>query len=254
MNFKDKVVIVTGGSSGIGAATAIKFAEEGAKVVIVGRNEKKLQNVSAQCEKAGSKPLVIVADVTNDEQVKRIINDTLKRYGKLDVLVNNAGAAAQTSILAPEALQVFDRLNAVDLRSVVYLTNLAAPHLIESKGNVINISSTAALSVSTLIGFAYHTVKAGLDHFTRCVALELASKGVRVNVINPGPVKTDIIETFVKDENVQQQMWEMMKEATPLKKISESEEIGDLVLFLASDKARSITGATFVVDNGILLK
>lgn len=255
MSFKGKVVLVTGGSSGIGAAAAVRFAEEGAKVSMVGRNTKKLQNVSAQCEKAGSKPLVIVADVTKDEDAKRIISDTVKHYGRLDVLVNNAGTCIPCSILAPNAMQTFDNLMALNLRAPIYLTNLAVPYIVESKGNIINISSIAGLrSYAESIGFAYCTSKAGLDHFTRCVALELAPKGVRVNSINPGPVRTDIAKIFVKDESKEQELWEMAAQKTPLKRVSESEEIGDLILFLASDKAKSVTGSVYVIDNGRLLE
>ncbi|XP_026328417.1 uncharacterized protein LOC113236520 [Hyposmocoma kahamanoa] len=254
MSFKDKVVIVTGASSGIGAATAIKFIEEGAKVIIVGRNEKKLKNVSLQCEKAGRKPLVVIAELAIDDDVKRIMTDTLKVYGKLDILVNNAGMPVQSSILAPDTIKAFDKINAVNLRSIILLTNLAAPHIVETKGNIINISSVGSTSVSTPLGFAYNTVKAGLDHFTRCIALELAPKGVRVNVINPGIVRTDIMKHYVTDENLEKQMYELAGKNAPLQKIAESEEIADLILYLASDKAKSITGACHVIDNGFLLK
>lgn len=254
MSFKGKVVLVTGASSGIGAAAAIQFAEQGAKVSMVGRNEKKLQNVSAKCEKVGTKPLVINADVTKDEDVKRIIKDTIKHYGKLDVLVNNAGTGTPCSILAPDAMKEFDYIMALNLRAPVYLTNLAAPYIVESKGNIINISSIASERALVQLGFAYCTSKAGLDHFTRCVALELAPKGVRVNSINPGPVRTDIIKHFVTDESKEQEMWEAAAKATALGRVSQSEEIGDLILYLASDKARSITGAVYVIDNGSMLK
>lgn len=104
MSFEDKVIIVTGASSGIGAATAIKLSKQGPKITIVGRNESKLKNVSEICEGNGSKPLTIIADVTKDEDVKRIISDTLKQYGKLDVLVNNAGIFNRVSILEPQAI------------------------------------------------------------------------------------------------------------------------------------------------------
>lgn len=255
MSFQGKVVLVTGASSGIGAAAAIQFAEQGAKVSMVGRNEKKLQNVSAKCEKVGTKPLVINADVTKDEDVKRIINDTIKHYGKLDVLVNNAGIGTPSRILAPDAMKKFDYIMALNLRAPVYLTNLAAPYIVESKGNIINISSIASLrTLGDLLGFAYSTSKAGLDHFTRCVALELAPKGVRVNSVNPGPVRTDIAKHFVTDESKEQEMWEAAAKATALERVSESDEIGDLILYLASDKARSITGAVYVIDNGSMLK
>lgn len=253
MSFDSKVVIVTGSSSGIGAAIALKFTAEKAKVVIVGRNEKKLKDITAKCEQLGSKPLVIVADVSKDHEAKRIIDDTVKKFGKIDVLINNAGIGGGTSILHDKAMDVFDRIIATNLRASVYLTHLAAKHLIETKGNIVNISSVASKSVISDEGFGYATSKAGLDHFSRCAALELASKGVRVNVINPGPVKSDIYENAGSTPEREAAIWDFMKKATPLHRITEPGEIADLALFLASDKAVGITGSTFVSDNGSLL-
>uniref|UniRef100_A0A2A4ITT1 Uncharacterized protein n=1 Tax=Heliothis virescens TaxID=7102 RepID=A0A2A4ITT1_HELVI len=248
MSFKDKVVIVTGSSSGIGAAIAIKFAEEGAKVAIVGRNQEKLNNVAKKC----GKPLVLVADVSKDEDAKRIVDETVRVFGKLDILINNAGIGQTASIQSENAMAVFDKVMSTNLRSVVYLTHLAAPHLVKTKGNIVNISSIAALQVLQNV-FSYCTSKAGLDHFTRAVALELASSGVRVNTVNPGPVLTDIIENMGATKEQQAAMFKQMENGTPLKRISVPEEIGDLVLFLASDKAKAITGSSFVTDNGTLL-
>lgn len=253
MSFQNKVVLVTGASSGIGAATAIAFAAEGARVAIVGRNEKKLAVTAKKCEQKGSKPLVIAADVTKDEDVKRIIKDTINHFGKLDILVNNAGIAPNASILAPDAMETFDKTMSTNLRSVVYLTHLAAPHLVESKGNIVNVSSIAALSIIVNYSSAYSTSKAGLDHFTRCVALELAAKGVRVNTVNPGPVKTDIMESTGTTAEQRDAMMATISKIIPLGRVGEPEEIADVIMFLASDKARSITGSTYVSDNGVVM-
>lgn len=254
MSFNDKVVLVTGASSGIGAAIAIKFAEEGAKVAIVGRNESKLKNVSKICEKKGSRPFLIAADVTKDDDVIRLVNDTVNYFGKLDVLVNNAGVGTGVSILAENAMQVFDTVLSTNLRSAAHITNLAAPHLIETKGNIINISSVASTSLITPRSSAYCASKAALDHFTRCVALELAPQGVRVNSVNPGPVNTDLIDNSGLSPAHQAKMLEMFQKATLLNKISEPEEIADLVMYLASNKAQSMTGGSYVIDNGSLLR
>ncbi|XP_004931809.1 3-oxoacyl-[acyl-carrier-protein] reductase FabG [Bombyx mori] len=254
MSFKEKVVVVTGSSSGIGASIAIQFAAEGAKVVIVGRNEVKLKTVFEQCEKHGNQTLSVTADMNKDEDIKRIVDETIKRFGKIDVLVNNAGIGASASILAENALEIFDKVISTNLRSAVCITNLAAPHLVKTKGNIINISSIASLGVLSPNNFIYGASKAGLDHFTRCIALELAGKGVRVNSVNPGPVKTDIISNMGVSESYQEKIWNIMKKGTALDRIAEPEEIADIVLFLASDKARSITGSIYVSDNGALLK
>ncbi|KAJ0174698.1 hypothetical protein K1T71_009806 [Dendrolimus kikuchii] len=254
MNFSNKVVLVTGASSGIGAAIAIKFSEQGAKVALVGRNETKLSNVSKKCADSGGEPLVILADITNNDDAKRIISETIGKFGKLDVLVNNAGICTFASITALQTMDVFDKVMATNLRSAVYITHLCVGYLEETKGNIINISSIAGLAVLSKQLFAYSTSKAALDHFTRCIALELASKGVRVNSVNPGPVKTDIYENSGYNEATEQIIWETMKKATAVDRITEPEEIADLVLFLTSDKAKSITGSVYVADNGMLLK
>ncbi|CAH0579146.1 unnamed protein product [Chrysodeixis includens] len=250
MSFNDKVVIVTGSSSGIGAAIAIKLAEHGAKVVLVGRNQKKLDQVARKC----NNPLVITAEVTKQEDVKRIINDTVKHFGKLDILINNAGISNPSSILDDNAIETFKQTMATNLNAVVHLTHLAAPHIIKTKGNIINISSIASMRVTAFLGFAYNTSKAAVDHFTRSVASELASSGVRVNSVNPGPVKTDIVENMGKTKVEEEAFWAGVKTQTGLNRVSDPEEIADLVLFLASDKAKGITGSAFVSDNGALIK
>ncbi|KAJ2944439.1 hypothetical protein O0L34_g3777 [Tuta absoluta] len=252
---KNKIAIVTGASSGIGAAIAEKFAEEGAKVTMVGRNQEKLANVAKQVETKGEKPLVVVSEVTSEEDCRRIVSETLKHFGKLDILVNNAGIVGSgTSILDENIAKDLDKVLNTNLRSVVFLTHVAAPHLIATKGNIVNISSIAGKGSYASIPFTYSVSKAALDHFSRLNALELSSKGVRVNVINPGPVRTEVMENSgVTDPAALDQHWENMRAATSLGRIGESEEIADLAVFLASDKARSITGGTYVSDNGMLI-
>ncbi|KAJ2944436.1 hypothetical protein O0L34_g3774 [Tuta absoluta] len=255
MSFLNKVAIVTGGSSGIGASIAAKLSAEGAFVAIVGRNQAKLAAVAEICKQKNNKPLIIAGDITIDDTAKKIVSETVNKFGKIDILVNNAGATnVEPSILYPKALQEFDNLMNLNVRSVVNLTNIAAPHLLESKGNIINISSIAGLRPYAATGFAYNTSKAALDHFTRSIAVELAAKGVRVNGINPGPVKTDILKNNGAEAENEEKLWKIMMKGTALGRISDAEEIADLVLFLASDKARGITGAFFVVDNGTTIR
>lgn len=253
MSFQNKVVLVTGGSSGIGAATAIAFAAKGASVAIVGRNGKKLAITAEKCDQNGSKPLVITAELTKDDDLRRIINETINHFGRLDVLVNNAGVADQKSILAPDLMETYDKVVSTNLRAVVYLTNLAAPHLVESKGNIVNVSSVAGQAVILKTGSSYAASKAGLDHFTRSVALELADKGVRVNTVSPGPVRTDIMESVGITADQRDAMFAVFVNKVPLRRVAEPEEIADVIIFLASDKARSITGSTYVSDNGMVM-
>ncbi|XP_068623577.1 3-oxoacyl-[acyl-carrier-protein] reductase FabG-like [Battus philenor] len=248
MSFLNKVVIVTGSSSGIGAATAIEFSKEGAHVVLVGRNKEKLKNIRDQCVNVGKEPLVLVADVTKEDEAKSVIDKTITTYGKLDVLVNNAGTTREVDILNKNFMEAYDLVININLRAVVFLTHLAIPHLIDTKGNIVNISSSyAKICVPKTI--PYCTSKAGLNYFTRCVAARLAPLNVRVNIVSPGPTRTDIIENSGRKNLT----WDMIGETTPLKRVSEPKEIAETVLFLASEKAKSITGADYAVDNGTTL-
>ncbi|KPI95964.1 3-oxoacyl-[acyl-carrier-protein] reductase FabG [Papilio xuthus] len=252
MSFAGKVVIVTGSSSGIGAAAAIEFTKEGASVVIVGRNETKLKNISEDCEKLGKKPLVLKVDVSNEVEAKSLIDKTIEHFGKLDILVNNAGIGSSFDIVNDGFMQNFDDLMNVNLRAAVYLTHLAIPHLIQTKGNIINISSVAGTTVNAAsYGLvSYCTSKSALNHFSRCVAQRLASSGIRVNVISPRPVRTDIMENSKNYHFT----WDIHREGTALKRVSEPKEVADLILLLAGDKTKGVTGSEYVLDNGHLLK
>ncbi|XP_049871960.1 3-oxoacyl-[acyl-carrier-protein] reductase FabG-like [Pectinophora gossypiella] len=255
MGFLNKVALVTGGSSGIGAAVAARLTAEGANVAIVGRNSAKLAAVAQKCEQLHAKPLVLIGDVTKEDNVQNIVNETIIRFGKLDVLINNAGVGANVgSILAKNALEEYDRVLATNLRAIVNITNLAAPHLIQSKGNIINISSVSGLRPYVTTGFAYNASKAALDHFTKTIAGELAAKGVRVNGVNPGPVNTDIMKNMGANAAEEEKLWHIMKKGTALGRISDPEEVADLVLFLASDKAKGITGGSYTIDNGTSIR
>ncbi|KAJ0172868.1 hypothetical protein K1T71_011044 [Dendrolimus kikuchii] len=245
MSFTNKVVLITGGSSGIGASTAIIFAREAANVAIVGRNEIKLSKIAAECEKFGKKPLVIAADVTKD--AKRIVDETIAAFGKVDVLINNAGILRLGAIADGKLIESYDALMDTNLRSVMNMTMLAAPHLKTTKGNIINISSVGGYKPPPHMT-AYGVSKAALNHFTKAAAIELAPSGVRVNAVSPGPVKTDIMEYAGLAS------WDLLKPTTALERVAEPEEIAELLLFLASDKAISITGSNYVSDNGYLLK
>lgn len=249
MNFSNKVVIVTGGSSGIGAATAIMFAKQGANVALVGRNEDRLNSVANQCN--GNSHLVIKADVTNADDVERIIQMTVKSFGKIDVLVNNAGIVHPSCPLRESSsnfINTLDEIMKPNFRAVVHLTTLATPHLLKTRGNIVNVSSVNGTMI--IPGYIQYAVsKAALDHFTKGAALELASSGVRVNGISPGPIRTDILKASGVEFT-----WEALGAKTALGKVGEADEVAELILYLASDKAKSVTGSNFLIDNGMLLK
>lgn len=185
MDFKGKVVLITGASSGIGAAAAKYLAELGATVVLTGRNAENLNKIGAECASVGkTKPLLIVADVTKETDNVRVIETTIAKLGKLDVLVNNAGKGTGGSI-ETTTLEQYDDIMTTNVRAVFHLTQLAVPHLVKSKGNIVNVSSVAGTR-SFANSLVYCISKSALDQFTRCTALELAPKQVRVNSVNPG--------------------------------------------------------------------
>ena len=182
MNFAGKVVLITGASSGIGAQTAKKFAQLGASLSLTGRKLENLQQVASECD--GLKPFIVSGDITNVDDSKKIFDKTIKKYGRLDVLVNNAGII-ETGTIETTSLEQYDRVMNTNIRSIYYLTMLAVPELIKTEGSIVNVSSVNGIRSFPGV-LAYNLSKAAVDQFTRCVALELAPKKVRVNSVNPG--------------------------------------------------------------------
>lgn len=249
MNFENKVVLITGASSGIGEATAKHFANLGASLVLTGRNSEHLTRVGEAC-KANSKemPLLVLADVTKVEDNERVVNETITKYGKLDVLINNAGILSNGSI-ENTSLQQYDEIMNTNVRAVYHLTMLAVPHLIKSKGNIVNVSSVAGNRSFPGI-LAYGMSKAAIDQFTRCTALELAPKQVRVNAVNPGVIVTDIHKRGGMDEKTYAEFLEKCKQTHALGRPGDSMEVASVISFLASDAASFITGVNLNVDGG----
>lgn len=253
MDFNDKVVLITGASSGLGAATAIHLTKLSAKLALVGRNEKNLKGIALYCEKAkGVKSLTITADVNEDLDAERIIKETIEHYGKLDVLVNNAGVIGMGGI-KNSSMEIYDKVMATNMRSVYHLTMLAVPHLTQTKGCIVNVSCISSSKPSTM-ALAYNISKAALDHFTKCVALELAPDGIRVNSVNPGFVKTNLMKDIGLTEDQLALFASNVVGNMPLKKAVESDEVAALIAFLASNNAKSITGTNYVIDGGSILR
>jgi len=255
--FKSKVIIVTGSSSGIGAGTAIKFAKEAAAAVVLhGRKEDSLKNVKEQVEKAGqgqTKVHIVVGDITDQKVREKLINETVQKFGRLDVLINNAGLSMPSPISAT-SIDVFDKLIDVNVRAAIVVTQLAIPHLVKAKGSIVNISSVASLRAMPNFVF-YCMSKVALDHFTRCLAVELGPKGVRVNCINPGSIPET--ELGARSGATAQQVREYNEKASanyPLGRPGTVDEVANAITFLASDKASFITGMVAPVDGGSTLQ
>lgn len=247
MSLSGKVILVTGASSGIGADAAIHLSKLGANVAIVGRDSGKLHGVAQQIIQAGSpEPLEIVADVTKDTD--KIINSTIQKFGKLDVLVNNAGIA-KFSQEPLGTLEIYDSIMDTNVRSVLALTKAAVSHLEKTKGNIINVSSIAG-SIVIPTGTAYAMSKAALDHFTRNAAIELAPKGIRVNAVNPGAIDTPILTRSGLDEEGRKQFLERCKTTYPVGRAGIVEDTSNAIAFLAQDASNFITGHLLTVDGG----
>lgn len=249
MSFEDKVILITGASSGIGAACAEYFAKEGARLALVGRNADKFANLLDHIQENGTKhePLVILSDLTTEAE--NIITETIEKYQQLGILINCAGIA-KIGNLDNTQLEDFDQIFATNVRGPFELTQRAVPHLITSKGNIVNISSVLAMRATTEL-LSYAMSKAAVDHFTRCVALELASKGVRVNTVNPGVVNTDFHQhAGVPPENVSAALQEMAKRH-PLGRVAETQDVVQAVAFVCGDNANFITGINLPVDGGL---
>jgi NAD(P)-dependent dehydrogenase (short-subunit alcohol dehydrogenase family) len=247
-SFADKVVFVTGATSGIGHAVAVKFAAAAARVVALGRNQSALRQVETAIKNAGGEPLTLAVDVTNIGESQRAIDETVNRFGGLDVLVNAAGHISTGSI-ENTSLAAWDAMMNVNLRAVFQLMQVAAPYLIKTKGNIVNVSSVTGLRSFPGV-LAYCVSKAGVDQLTRCAALELAPQGVRVNAVNPGVVITEIHKRGGMSEESYEKFLEHSKTTHPIGRVGDPKEIAELVFYLASEKASWITGATYQIDGG----
>ena len=244
MGFGGKVVVVTGATSGIGRATALAFAAEDAQVAAAGRRPDALEALKAESENIHTYQV----DLTSEDATTGLIDDVGKELGGTDILVNAAGIIVLGNI-EKLTLPEYDQMMAINVRSVLQLMQLCLPSMIERKGNVVNVSSVTGLRAFPGV-LAYCVSKAAVDQLTRCSALELAPQGVRVNAVNPGVVRTNLHLNSGMEQETYSDFLEHSKETHPIGRVGQPEEIADLILYLASDKAGWITGATYSIDGG----
>ena len=245
--FTGKVALITGASSGIGAAAAKLFSKLGATLALSGRNIENLKTVASECE-GETKPILIKADLGTEADTKLLIEKAISELGQIDILVNNAGVLELGSI-ENTALDQYDRVMNVNLRAVYHLTMLAVPHLVKTKGNIVNVSSVNGLRSFPGV-LAYNISKAGLDQFTRCVALELAPKGVRVNAVNPGVIVTELQKRGGLSDEAYTNFLERSKQTHALGRPGDVDEVAEAIAFLASSEASFTTGCSLPVDGG----
>ena len=246
--FQNKVAIVTGASSGIGRATALALGAEGAMVTVTARRPGRLGALAEEIERAGGGALPLAGDVTDADFRSQVVDETVSRFGGLDHLVNSAGVIAFGTI-ENTALDAWQRMFALNVEAVFDLMRLSVPHLLERKGSIVNVSSVNGIRSFPGV-LAYNSSKSALDQLTRCSALELAAKGVRVNSVNPGVTRTELHTAGGLDDERYAAFVEHSKTTHPIGRIGRPEEVAALALFLLSDEAGFCTGVTIPVDGG----
>ncbi len=245
MRLENKVAIITGAGSGIGKETALLFAREGAKVVVADVNEKGGNETVAEIKKNGE-GFFAKLDVTNREQSKQMVKTTLEKYGKIDVLINNAGIV-QDAFLSKMTEEQWDKVINVNLKGVFNCAQ-AVVEAMMNQGNGVIINTSSIVGLNGNVGQVnYAATKAGLIGMTKTLAKELGKKGIRVNAVAPGFIATPMTS------NVPEKILEMMKEKTPLRRLGEPKDVAYAYLYLASDEARFINGAVLCVDGGLII-
>lgn len=242
--FQSKVVVITGAGSGIGAASAKLFYSEGASVVLSGRTEDKLIRTSQGF--SDDRYLIEIGDIGIWDDAKSLINAAIAKFGRIDVLVNNAGTGWLGDISDENSISELERVFNTNVNGTFYGIRAALPYLKEAKGNVVNVSSVTGLRGDWGLSI-YNASKAAVSNLTRCLALDYGSAGIRFNAVCPTYIKTEIAD-FVSNNHP---LLDKFFERIPLKRGGEPEEVAEAIVFLASDAARFITGVNLPVDGGV---
>ena len=241
--FEDKVVIVTGAASGIGEATARRFSAEGAKVVLIDRQREALEKVAS--ELPPDRTLARVADVSDSRSVEDMVASTVKRFGQLDVLVNNAGVH-EGGDPAEITDEQWRKVMSTDADGVFFGCRAAIPHLLKTKGSIVNTASVSGMGGDWSMS-PYNAAKGAVVNLTRALALDLGKKGVRVNSVCPSLTRTGMTADMMDDKD----LLAKFAERIPLGRVCEPREVAAVIAFLASDDASFMTGANVAVDGGV---
>lgn len=252
-DYTDRVCIVTGSSSGIGACTVKKLAEYGAKVVVTGRDAVRIAQVADECKQLspnGYEPLQVVCDLTKSDDIRRLVQSTIDRFEKIDLVAANAGVFSSALIDNPKLVETFDFTMLTNVRPVLRLLQLCVPYLEQSKGAIVVTSSMLSFK-PIAIYMPYCMSKAALDIMTKCLAIDLGPKGIRVNSVNPAIVNNNFIARSL-GLDFDQMSIELNKagQSYPLGRLATVDDIANLILFLGSEDAAFITGQNICPDGG----
>lgn len=247
MRLKGKVAIITGGARGIGKAIALKFAYEGASIVLVDVLEDELYGSTREIKDIGSEVLVIKADVSIISELEKIVSNAIKLFNKIDILVNNAGIFSHSS-LEELTEERWHRVIDVNLKSALFLSKYVAIYMKkQGGGKIINIASTAGITGGYYAGIDYSISKAGIITLTKALARRLAKYNIKVNAIAPGIIDSPMTRSWPKE------VIEDLVKKIPLGRLGKPEDVANVAAFLASDEADYITGQVIIVDGGLLL-
>ena len=248
-----KVAVITGSATGIGQATALVFAEQGATVVCADVSLEKAQQTVEQIKQQGGKAEAVHVDVSDVESVEQLAKHVKETYGTIDVLFNNAGIDEQGGKVHEYPIDLFDRIIAVDLRGTFLVSKFLIPLMLDNGGSIINTSSMSGRAAD-LNRSGYNAAKGGIANFTRAMAIDYARHGIRVNSLSPGTIETPLIDTLVGEKEKEQgkQFRDANAWITPLGRLGKPREMATVALFLASDDSSYVTGEDITADGGIM--
>lgn len=252
MKLKDKVAVVTGGSKGIGLGCARVFARHGATVVLAARGPEAGLAAEKELTEAGHAAAFVPTDVTREQDVRALIEETVRRFGRLDCMVNNAGWHPPAMTIDETSVEDFEKLLRLNLTSTFLGCKFAAPHLRRTRGSIVNMSSEVAL-IGQAAAPSYVATKGGQISLTRALALDLAPDGVRVNVVCPAGVLTPLMRQWADTQYDPQAALALVDSWHPIGRMATIEEIGEVCAFLASDEAAFVTGQVICPDGGAAL-
>ena len=245
MKLDGKVAVITGSTSGMGVDEALMFAKEGAHVVVTGRNEKRLQEVCEKIQAFSDRVLGVRADISTLEGAEKVYNDTMEAFGRIDILVNNAGIFDKYATLLDTDEDLWDTIFTIDIKATFRMSKLILPQMIErGSGVIVNIASVAGL-VAGKGGASYTASKHAVIGLTKHMSFEYARYGIKVNAICPGTIVTPLIKDVVDT---------IPKDAVPMRRFGNPEEVAELAVFLASDDANFINGAIIPIDGGFTIQ